>query len=139
MVNLADLNARARIAVRIDRLAEGNSGDSMSMGEGLHELRIDWGAWIPRVLRKIKSVCVLLLCGGDKRKQAADNQESASVLDGLQGKNGEEMKRKTSISHDEAMAKELRENPEFAVEYLRAALEEGDDPPDSADCPATHC
>ena len=38
------------------------------------------------------------------------------------------MKRKPSISHDEAMAKELRENPEFAVEYLRAALEEGDDP-----------
>jgi hypothetical protein len=37
------------------------------------------------------------------------------------------MKRKPSISHDEAMAKELRENPEFAVEYLRAALEEGDD------------
>ena len=38
------------------------------------------------------------------------------------------MKRKPSISHDEAMAKELRENPEFAVEYFRAALEEGDDP-----------
>ena len=38
------------------------------------------------------------------------------------------MKRKPGISHDEAMAKELRENPEFAVEYLRAALEEGDDP-----------
>ena len=36
------------------------------------------------------------------------------------------MKPKSSISHDEAMAKELRENPEFAVEYLRAALEEGD-------------
>lgn len=38
------------------------------------------------------------------------------------------MKRRPSISHDEAMAKELHENPEFAVEYLRAALEEGDDP-----------
>jgi probable addiction module antidote protein len=38
------------------------------------------------------------------------------------------MKGKPSISHDEAMAKELRENPKFAVEYLRAALEEGDDP-----------
>ena len=38
------------------------------------------------------------------------------------------MKRKASVSHDEAMTKELRENPEFAVEYLRAALAEGDDP-----------
>src|SRR6202789_977860 len=38
------------------------------------------------------------------------------------------MKRKASISHDETMTKELRENPAIAVEYLRAALEEGDDP-----------
>lgn len=38
------------------------------------------------------------------------------------------MKRKASISHDEAMLEELRKNPDFAAEYLRAALEEGDDP-----------
>jgi probable addiction module antidote protein len=55
------------------------------------------------------------------------HQESAGVLEGLQEKDGM-VKRKPSISHDQAMVKELRENPEFAVEYLRAALEEGDDP-----------
>jgi probable addiction module antidote protein len=38
------------------------------------------------------------------------------------------MKRKPGTSYDEAVAKELRENPEFAVEYLRAAIEEGKDP-----------
>lgn len=38
------------------------------------------------------------------------------------------MKRKASISHDEAMLEELRKNPDFAAEYLRAALEDGDDP-----------
>lgn len=38
------------------------------------------------------------------------------------------MKRKASISHDEAMIEELRKNPDFAAEYLRAALEDGDDP-----------
>jgi probable addiction module antidote protein len=38
------------------------------------------------------------------------------------------MKRKTSISHDEAMLEELRKNPDFAAEYLRAALEDDDDP-----------
>jgi probable addiction module antidote protein len=38
------------------------------------------------------------------------------------------MKRKASISHDEAMIEELRKNPDFAVEYLRAALEDSDDP-----------
>jgi len=38
------------------------------------------------------------------------------------------MKRKASISHDEAVIRELRKNPEFAAEYLRAALEENDQP-----------
>lgn len=38
------------------------------------------------------------------------------------------MKRNASISHDEAMVRELRENPEFAAEYLRAALEDEDEP-----------
>ena len=38
------------------------------------------------------------------------------------------MKRKASISHDEAMVRELRANPEFAAEYLRAALEDEDEP-----------
>jgi probable addiction module antidote protein len=38
------------------------------------------------------------------------------------------MKRKASASHNEAMIRELRENPEFAAEYLRAALEDDDEP-----------
>jgi probable addiction module antidote protein len=38
------------------------------------------------------------------------------------------MKAKASISHDEAVVRELRENPDFAAEYLRAALEEEDEP-----------
>src|SRR6202162_5332630 len=38
------------------------------------------------------------------------------------------MKRKASASHDEATIRELRKNPEFAAEYLRAALEDNDEP-----------
>ncbi len=38
------------------------------------------------------------------------------------------MKRKASVSHDESMVRELRANPDFAAEYLRAALEDTDDP-----------
>jgi probable addiction module antidote protein len=38
------------------------------------------------------------------------------------------MKRKASVSHDEAVLRELRDNPEFAAEYLRAALEDDDEP-----------
>jgi probable addiction module antidote protein len=38
------------------------------------------------------------------------------------------MKRKTSTSHDETLIRRLRKDPEFAVEYLKAALEDSDDP-----------
>ena len=38
------------------------------------------------------------------------------------------MKRKASISHDEAMVRRLRKNPDFAAEYLKAALEDADEP-----------
>jgi probable addiction module antidote protein len=38
------------------------------------------------------------------------------------------MRRKASISHEEATVRELRDNPEFAAEYLRAALEDDDEP-----------
>ena len=72
LANLADLKARARIAVRIDRLAGGNFGDSKSIGEGLHELRVDWGPGYRVYYGKIETACVLLLCAGDKRKLSAD-------------------------------------------------------------------
>jgi len=38
------------------------------------------------------------------------------------------MKRKASISHDEVTVRELRDNPDFAAEYLKAALEDADEP-----------
>jgi probable addiction module antidote protein len=38
------------------------------------------------------------------------------------------MRRKASISHDKAMIRELREDPEFAAEYLKAAMQEVDEP-----------
>jgi len=44
----------------------------------------------------------------------------------MTGKNT--IKHKASISHDEATVRELRENPKFAAEYLRAALEDEDEP-----------
>jgi probable addiction module antidote protein len=114
--------------VRIDRLAGGNFGDSKSIGEGLHELRIDWGPGYRVYYGKIETACVLLLCGGDKRKQSLRISRKRGRIGRTTRKGRSGMKRKSSISHDQAMAKELRENPEFAVEYLRAAIEEGDDP-----------
>jgi probable addiction module antidote protein len=72
----------------------------------------------------------LLLCGGDKRKQSADIKRALEYLKitrkRLQGT--DTMKRNASISHDEATVRQLRRNPKFAAEYLRAALEDDDEP-----------
>ncbi len=72
LTQLADARAQAKIASRINRLAVGNFGDSKSLRRGLYELRIDWGPGYRVYYAMIGRECVLLLCGGDKRKQSAD-------------------------------------------------------------------
>jgi putative addiction module killer protein len=69
---LPDDRARARIADRMDRLARGNFGDHKSLGRGLFELRIDWGPGYRIYYAMIGRACVVLFCGGDKRKQGSD-------------------------------------------------------------------
>ncbi|MHB0991392.1 MAG: type II toxin-antitoxin system RelE/ParE family toxin [Burkholderiales bacterium] len=69
--NLRDLQARARVQVRIERLAAGNSGDVKAIGEGVSELRIDYGPGYRVYFTKRGSEVVILLTGG-KSTQAAD-------------------------------------------------------------------
>jgi putative addiction module killer protein len=69
---LRDLRARARVQVRIERLAAGNPGDVQPVGKGVSELRIDYGPGYRVYFKKIGSEVVILLAGGDKRTQAAD-------------------------------------------------------------------
>ena len=69
---LADARAQAKIASRINRLAAGNFGDCKPLRQGVCELRIDWGPGYRVYYAMIGKVCVLLLCGGDKKKQSAD-------------------------------------------------------------------
>jgi len=69
---LADAKARARIAVRIARLAAGNVGDCKPLREGVWELRVDWGPGYRVYYAMIGRDRVLLLCGGDKRRQSSD-------------------------------------------------------------------
>jgi putative addiction module killer protein len=72
LTRLADSRAQAKIAIRIDRLAAGNFGDSKPLHFGVRELRIDWGPGYRIYYAMIARERVLLLCGGDKRKQASD-------------------------------------------------------------------
>ncbi len=67
---LNDIRARARILVRIERLAQGNPGDVKPVGEGVSELRIDYGPGYRVYYKKRGQSIVILLAGGDKRTQS---------------------------------------------------------------------
>jgi len=77
---LADAKVKAKVRDRIDRLSQGNFGDYKPLGGGLHELRIDWGPGYRLYYAMIGRACVLLLCGGDKRKQSSDIELARSYL-----------------------------------------------------------
>lgn len=62
----------ARIDVRIRRLSLGNPGDVKLVGEGVSELRIDYGPGYRVYYTQSGETIVILLCGGDKRSQAKD-------------------------------------------------------------------
>ena len=64
--------AEGRIVARIARLAAGNFGDCKPLGDGVWELRIDWGPGYRVYYAMIDRRCVLLLGGGDKRRQSTD-------------------------------------------------------------------
>ena len=69
---LGDLQARARVQARIERLAQGNPGDVQPVGEGVSELRINYGPGYRVYFKQRGRAVVILLAGGDKRTQAKD-------------------------------------------------------------------
>jgi len=69
---LKDHTARARIRVRLNRLRLGNFGDCKPMGEGVNELRIDYGPGYRVYFGRSELAVVILLCGGIKKKQSED-------------------------------------------------------------------
>lgn len=71
---LPDLRARARIQVKIERLAAGNPGDAKPVGEGVSEMRIAYGPGYRVYYKKRGRALVILLAGGDKTSQARDIQ-----------------------------------------------------------------
>jgi putative addiction module killer protein len=71
-IRLRDERIRALIASRLDRLAFGNAGDVKPVGQGISELRIDYGPGYRIYFMKRGSTIIILLCGGDKNSQAKD-------------------------------------------------------------------
>jgi putative addiction module killer protein len=69
---LRDLNGRARIQVRIERLAAGLLGDVKPIGEGVSELRIDCGPGYRVYFTRRGREIIVLLAGGDKSTQTRD-------------------------------------------------------------------
>ena len=72
LAGLADARARAKIVARLARVQAGNFGDCKPLGDGVWELRVDWGPGYRVYYAMAGRSVVLLLFGGDKRTQSSD-------------------------------------------------------------------
>ena len=70
--SIRDTSTQDRIQARLARLEDGNLGDCQSVGEGVFELRIHFGAGYRIYFGQVGSTVVLLLCGGAKSSQTRD-------------------------------------------------------------------
>jgi putative addiction module killer protein len=80
---LRDRQAQVRINARIRRLSLGNPGDVKPVGEGVSELRIDYGPGYRVYFIQQGNTLVVLLAGGDKRTQDRDIQTALTLARNL--------------------------------------------------------
>lgn len=80
---LRDLRARVAIARRLERVAAGALGDVKSVGDGVSELRIDYGPGYRVYFTMRGGVLVILLCGGDKSTQSSDIKAAQKLAKGV--------------------------------------------------------
>ena len=82
--NLGDRRGRAKILARLDRVAEGNLGDTKPVGEGVAELRIPFGPGYRMYYTKRRNIVVILLLGGDKSTQEKDIKRAIQMVQNLE-------------------------------------------------------
>jgi putative addiction module killer protein len=80
---LRDRQARARILARIRRLSLGNPGDATPVGEGVSEMRIDYGPGYRIYYKQQGETVAVLLAGGDKRTQQRDIERAKELARAL--------------------------------------------------------
>lgn len=84
MEKLRDTRGKAKIAARIDRLAQGNAGDVAAVGGGISEMRIHFGPGYRVYYTQVGNKIVILLCGGDKSTQARDIKQAVALAANLE-------------------------------------------------------
>ena len=81
--DLRDSVTRARIDIRIRRLSIGNTGDAKSVGDGISELRINYGPGYRVYFTRRELSVIVLLAGGDKSTQDRDIREAKALAKNL--------------------------------------------------------
>lgn len=75
-----DRQAAMRVLTRLNRLAAGNAGDTKAVGDGVLELRIDYGPGYRVYYAKVGRRLMMLLIGGTKKRQQADIEQAKAFL-----------------------------------------------------------
>lgn len=79
----ANANAAVRIVARIRRMEMGNRGDAKNVGNGVMEMRIDYGPGYRVYYSQRGPEIVILLCAGDKRTQRQDIRRAQALAENL--------------------------------------------------------
>ena len=80
LLDLRDGRARARIAMRVRRLEMGNPGAFKPLGDGVAEMKIDYGPGYRVYYASMRTTIVILLCGGDKSTQDQDIKRAQELV-----------------------------------------------------------
>ena len=83
---IKDAKSRAIIRARLNRIRLGNFGDCHSVGDGVHEFRIDYGPGYRIYFGRVGVKVILLLCGGDKGSQSRDTVKAKEYLKDYQSR-----------------------------------------------------
>lgn len=81
---LKDRAGRARVQVRVDRLAYGNPGQHRKLTGGVSELKIDFGPGYRVYYTERRGELIILLAGGDKSTQREDIKSAIFLAKNLQ-------------------------------------------------------